>query len=199
MNWQAEFLDNPEIRLTFDHFPFFQKQGIMENRFSFDYQHYDSSEGMPAGDRELVEEAPGVRSLFQIPGRRCGPSAQREDSLRQQPGERGVSCGHVRRTVVAVPCRSVPCRRSNRGAGHCFGAVRAGVLSLRTVPPGAARCGASPEVADPYHHVRCGRSHGGGFGRAAASFHVPVIIRFAITLRFRCSLPKIFCTRTTTF
>lgn len=43
------------------------------------------------------------------------------------------------------------------------------------------------------------RSHGGGFGRAAASFHVPVIIRFAITLRFRCSLPKIFCTRTTTF
>ena len=57
MNWQAEFLDNPEIRLTFDHFPFFQKQGIMENRFSFDYQHYDSSEGMPAGDRELVEEA----------------------------------------------------------------------------------------------------------------------------------------------
>ena len=57
MNWQAEFLDNPEIRLTFDHFPFFQKQGIMENRFSFDYQHYDSPEGMPAGDRELVEEA----------------------------------------------------------------------------------------------------------------------------------------------
>ena len=55
MNWQAEFLDNPEIRLTFDHFPFFQKQGIMENRFSFDYQHYDSSEGMPAGDREVVE------------------------------------------------------------------------------------------------------------------------------------------------
>ena len=55
MNWQAEFLDNPEIRLTFDHFPFFQKQGIMENRFSFDYQHYDSPEGMPAGDRELVE------------------------------------------------------------------------------------------------------------------------------------------------
>ena len=53
MNWQAEFLDNPEIRLTFDHFPFFQKQGIMENRFSFDYQHYDSPEGMPAGDREL--------------------------------------------------------------------------------------------------------------------------------------------------
>ena len=49
MNWQAEFLDNPEIRLTFDHFPFFQKQGIMENRFSFDYQHYDSPEGMPAG------------------------------------------------------------------------------------------------------------------------------------------------------
>ena len=199
MNWQAEFLDNPEIRLTFDHFPFFQKQGIMENRFSFDYQHYDSSEGMPAGDRELVEEARRAVALFQIPGRRCGPSAQREDSLRQQPGERGVSCGHVRRTVVAVPCRSVPCRRSNRGAGHCFGAVRAGVLSLRTVPPGAARCGASPEVADPYHHVRCGRSHGGGFGRAAASFHVPVIIRFAITLRFRCSLPKIFCTRTTTF
>jgi hypothetical protein len=203
MNWQAEFLDNPEIRLTFDHFPFFQKQGIMENRFSFDYQHYDSPEGMPAGDRELVEEAPGrrpgVRSLFQIPGRRCGPFAQREDSLRQQPGERGVSCGHVRRTVVAVPCRSVPCRRSDRGAGHRFGAVRAGVLSLRTVPPGAARCGASPEVADPYHHVRCGRCHGGGFGRAAASFHVPVIIRFAITLRFRCLLPKIFCTRTTTF
>ena len=29
----------------------------MENRFSFDYQHYDSPEGMPAGDRELVEEA----------------------------------------------------------------------------------------------------------------------------------------------
>ena len=57
MNWQAEFLDNLEIRLTFDHFPFFQKQGIMENRFSFDYQHYDSPEGMPAGDRELVEEA----------------------------------------------------------------------------------------------------------------------------------------------
>ena len=200
MNWQAEFLDNPEIRLTFDHFPFFQKQGIMENRFSFDYQHYDSPEGMPAGDRELVEEARrGVRSLFQIPGRRCGPFAQREDSLRQQPGERGVSCGHVRRTVVAVPCRSVPCRRSDRGAGHRFGAVRAGVLSLRTVPPGAARCGASPEVADPYHHVRCGRCHGGGFGRAAASFHVPVIIRFAITLRFRCLLPKIFCTRTTTF
>ena len=184
MNWQAEFLDNPEIRLTFDHFPFFQKQGIMENRFSFDYQHYDSPEGMPAGDRELVEEA-----------RR----AQREDSLRQQPGERGVSCGHVRRTVVAVPCRSVPCRRSDRGAGHCFGAVRAGVLSLRTVPPGAARCGASPGIADPHHHVRCGRCHGGGFGRAVASFHVSVIICFAVTLRFRCSLPKIFCTRTTTF
>ena len=50
-------MDNPEIRLTFDHFPFFQKQGIMENRFSFDYQHYDSPEGMPAGDREFVEEA----------------------------------------------------------------------------------------------------------------------------------------------
>ena len=28
----------------------------MENRFSFDYQHYDSPEGMPAGDRELVED-----------------------------------------------------------------------------------------------------------------------------------------------
>ena len=65
MNWQAEFLDNPEIRLTFDHFPFFQKQGIMENRFSFDYQHYDSPEGMPAGDRELVEEArPAVARAY---------------------------------------------------------------------------------------------------------------------------------------
>lgn len=63
MNWQAEFLDNPEIRLTFDHFPFFQKQGIMENRFSFDYQHYDSSEGMPAGTgswwRRLAGPSPG--------------------------------------------------------------------------------------------------------------------------------------------
>ena len=36
----------------------------MENRFSFDYQHYDSPEGMPAGDRELVEEA----RLFRVSG-----------------------------------------------------------------------------------------------------------------------------------
>lgn len=203
MNWQAEFLDNPEIRLTFDHFPFFKSKELWRTDSVSITSTTTLRRGCPPGTgswwRRLAGPSPGRTLLFQIPGRRCGPSAQREDSLRQQPGERGVSCGHVRRTVVAVPCRSVPCRRSNRGAGHCFGAVRAGVLSLRTVPPGAARCGASPEVADPYHHVRCGRSHGGGFGRAAASFHVPVIIRFAITLRFRCSLPKIFCTRTTTF
>ena len=202
MNWQAEFLDNPEIRLTFDHFPFFQKQGIMENRFSFDYQHYDSPEGMPAGDRELVEEARRAVARAYAPYSkfRVGAAARlRSGKILCGSNQESEVFPAVRRTVVAVPCRSVPCRRSDRGAGHRFGAVRAGVLSLRTVPPGAARCGASPEVADPYHHVRCGRCHGGGFGRAVASFHVPVIIRFAITLRFRCSLPKIFCTRTTTF
>ena len=78
MNWQAEFLDNPEIRLTFDHFPFFQKQGIMENRFSFDYQHYDSPEGMPGrgpgvGGGGSPGRRPGVRSLFQF---RVGAAAR---------------------------------------------------------------------------------------------------------------------------
>lgn len=29
----------------------------MENKFSFEYQHYDSLDSMPAGERELVEEA----------------------------------------------------------------------------------------------------------------------------------------------
>lgn len=77
MNWQAEFLDNPEIRLTFDHFPFFQKQGIMENRFSFDYQHYDSPEdarrGPGVGGGGSPGRRPGVRSYSKF---RVGAAAR---------------------------------------------------------------------------------------------------------------------------
>ena len=57
MNWQAEFLDNPEIRLTFDHFPFFSKARNYGEQIQFRLPAHDSPEGMPAGDRELVEEA----------------------------------------------------------------------------------------------------------------------------------------------
>ena len=191
MNWQAEFLDNPEIRLTFDHFPFFQKQGIMENRFSFDYQHYDSPEGMPAGDRELVEEARRAVARAYAPYSKFRVGA----AARLRSGK--ILCGSNQESEV-FPAGMCAERSLLFHAGACHADDPIEALAIAS-GPGAARCGASPEVADPYHHVRCGRSHGGGFGRAAASFHVPVIIRFAITLRFRCSLPKIFCTRTTTF
>ena len=124
MNWQAEFLDNPEIRLTFDHFPFFQKQGIMENRFSFDYQHYDSSEGMPAGDRELVEEARRAvaRARAFIPnsvgarpsakGRFSAAATRRARCFLRACAPNGRCCSMPERAMPTIQSRRWPLLRS---------------------------------------------------------------------------------------
>ena len=115
MNWQAEFLDNPEIRLTFDHFPFFQKQGIMENRFSFDYQHYDSPEGMPAGDRELVEEARRAVARAYAPYSKFRVGA----AARLRSGK--ILCGacHADDPIEALAIASEPSERECYPCGQC--------------------------------------------------------------------------------
>ena len=204
MNWQAEFLDNPEIRLTFDHFPFFSKARNYGEQIQFRLPALrlsggDARRGPGVGGGGSPGRRPGVRSLFQIPGRRAArlragrfsaAATRRARCFLRACAPNGRCCSMPERAMPTIRSRRWPSLRS-RPSGSAIPADSAARCF--------ARCGASPEVADPYHHVRCGRSHGGGFGRAAASFHVPVIIRFAITLRFRCSLPKIFCTRTTTF
>ena len=78
MNWQAEFLDNPEIRLTLTTFPFFKSKELWRTDSVSITSTTTLRRGCPAGDRELVEEArpgrrPGVRSLFQF---RVGAAAR---------------------------------------------------------------------------------------------------------------------------
>ena len=77
----------------------------MENRFSFDYQHYDSPEGMPAGDRELVEEA--RREVF--PAGMCA-----ERSLLFHAG----AC-HADDPIEALAIASEPSERECYPCGQC--------------------------------------------------------------------------------
>ena len=168
MNWQAEFLDNPEIRLTFDHFPFFQKQGIMENRFSFDYQHYDSPEGMPAGDRELVEEARRAVARAYAPYSKFRVGA----AARLRSGK--ILCGSNQESEVfpagmcaerSMPERAMPTIRSrrwpslrSRPSGSAIPADSAArCCSMRSVARGRRSVSSCPVRAVPRWWIRpCG-------------------------------------------
>lgn len=204
MNWQAEFLDNPEIRLTFDHFPFFSKARNYGEQIQFRLPALRLSggdarrgPGVGGGGSPGRRRAYAPYSKFRVGAAArlrsgkilCGSNQESEVFPAGMCAERSLlfhagAC-HADDPIEALAIASEPSERECYPCGQC----RQVLLDAERRPGGA----------DPHHHVRCGRCHGGGFGRAAASFHVPVIIRFAITLRFRCSLPKIFCTRTTTF
>lgn len=169
----------------------------MVKQICFDYEHYAALSELPEPDRRLVAEAEQASAsapcgLFALPGRRCGASAQRADPPRQQLRERGFPCGALRRTFAALLRAGQPCRRPDRGAGHRFGPLRAGVLSLRTVPSGAGRCRTAAGNAPAGDHVRRRNGLGGLLRDAAAALYLQVV-----TLR-RCSHPTTFSTRTIT-
>ena len=165
----------------------------MVKQICFDYEHYAALSELPEPDRRgRAGFGFGACGLFALPGRRCGASAQRADPPRQQLRERGFPCGALRRTFAALLCAGQPCRRPDRGAGHRFGPLRAGVLSLRTVPSGAGRCRTAAGSALAGDHVRRRNGLGGLLRDAAASLYLQVV-----TLR-RCSHPTTFSTRTIT-
>ncbi len=76
MNWQAEFLDNPEIRLTFDHFPFSKARNYGE-QIQFRLPALRLSGGCPPGTgswwRRLAGPSPGRTLLFKF---RVGAAAR---------------------------------------------------------------------------------------------------------------------------
>jgi len=104
--------------------------------------------GGPAGHGERP------RALFALPGRGGGAPAQREDPLRKQFRERGVSGGALRRTFADVLRAGQLCRRPDRDAGHRFESLRARVLPLRPVSAGDGRCRTPPRLAHAGHHER---------------------------------------------
>ena len=132
MNWQAEFLwiTRKSSGLLLTLLTLFSKARNYGEQFSFDYTPRLSGGTLPAGElvRRLAGPSPGRTLLFQIPGRRCGPFAQREDSLRQQPGESEVfPCGQCPNgRCCSMPERAMPTIRSRRWP------------SLRSRPSGSA-------------------------------------------------------------
>ena len=98
----------------------------MENRFSFDYQHYDSPEGMPAGDRELVEEA--RRAVARAARLRsgkilCGSNQESEVFPAGMCAERSLlfhagAC-HADDPIEALAIASEPSERECYPCGQC--------------------------------------------------------------------------------
>jgi hypothetical protein len=195
----------------------------MEKQFCFNYEHYAALAELSDADRELVREAERATANANAPYSkfRVGAAAQRENPLRKQFRERGLSRGALRRADADVLCAGQLCRRSDRDAGDRFRSLGARMLSLRPVPSG-----------DGGRRTPSGRAHAGGyerrrhgdgrrFGGAAAALHVRALIRSEhirdtgfggaarrrrgnVALKYRplleipekCSLPKISSTKT---
>ena len=159
----------------------------MVKQICFDYEHYAALSELPEPDRRLVAEAEQASASAHAAYShfRVGAAAR----LRSGRILRG---SNFESEVFPAGLCAERSLLFYAQANHRFGPLRAGVLSLRTVPSGAGRCRTAAGNAPAGDHVRRRNGLGGLLRDAAAALYLQVV-----TLR-RCSHPTTFSTRTIT-